>query len=124
MGMKKAGQKRSDAEWLRGIILPNGISGRNHKRLNAIADRLDAIDGDDDDESSIDFVPWKRFVGLLRESANEINLALASPQLREAATRIEKVAVLAENEKRHYKRGNTAVARAVTRILRVLNGKY
>ncbi len=75
----------------------------------------------------IDTVEWKRFVGLLRDSADELTaadqgtdcviVALAAPRLREAATRIEKVAELAtlHARKPHLGRGE--------RILKVLNGK-
>lgn len=84
----------------------------------------------DDEESSIDFVEWKRFVGLLRESADElakidreqhadVEIALTEPRLREAATRIEKTAALANQQS---KSGEFAGPLA-REILKILNGK-
>ena len=77
-----------------------------------------------------DMIEWKRFVGLLRESADVVDetsstldateermtrLAVVGPLLREAATRIEKAAQLTEE--------HVVVLRFSKRILKILNGK-
>lgn len=132
--------KNTDAEWLRNVILV-GATPEAQVRFYAIADRLEAIDALDDSspkpDTEIDFVGWRRFVGMLRESADTIHdeiiadaghergndhpaLALVCPRLREAATRIEKVAEIAEQVARTVP---PTMPSLFAKVLLILNGR-
>lgn len=131
MGLKRrTGYKKSDAEWLRNIFAPPEAQARFH----AIADRLEAIDGWDGNpkpDTEIDFVEWRRFVGMLRKSADDVKaaegeelhptLACLAPRLREAATRIEKVAEIANKV---VGDGTIRVPSLFVKVLSILNGRY